>query len=301
VTKPAVLTDRWQYWRKRVDERLKVCLPLGDSNVEPFNLYRAMRYVALGKGKRFRAALVYATGESLGAKTRTLDCPACAVELIHAFSLVHDDLPAMDNDSIRRGKPSCHVEFGEATAILAGDALQSLAFDLLASDSENISLDIRLRMVQILAQATGAFGMAGGQAIDLSAISTICSQSFLENMHRMKTGALIAASVQLGAQAAGNTNPDLLSALEDYGLALGLAFQVTDDILDDTPDARILGKTGGSDRRNNKPTFLTVLGESEARAAAIDYRELALSKLTKLPMDSTVLVELTKFVTRRHN
>ena len=219
-----------------------------------------MRYAVVGTGKRFRAALVYATGEGLGATPTELDLPACAVELVHAFSLVHDDLPAMDDDDLRRGKPSCHVAFGEATAILTGDALQSLAFDLLARESSGYSAQTRLDMVRILAQATGASGMAGGQAIDLSGSAS--SKTALETMHRMKTGALIAAAVQLGARAAGAEDPALLEGLSRYGLVLGLTFQVTDDILDETSETAALGKMRGSDRRQNKPTYLTVLGEA---------------------------------------
>jgi geranylgeranyl pyrophosphate synthase len=260
-----------------------------------------MRYVALGGGKRFRAALVYAVGEGLGARTEDMDLPASAVELIHSFSLVHDDLPAMDDDEVRRGKPSCHVAFDEATAILTGDALQSLAFDILASDSKKYSFELRLEMIQILAKATGGLGMAGGQAIDLSANSALFSETLLETMHQMKTGALIAASIQLGALAAGVNEPDLLAALQDYGLTLGLAYQITDDILDDTSETTVLGKTRGSDRRNDKPTFLTVLGESTARIAAMKHKEVALTKLSSLPLNTKTLLELTEFVTNRHN
>jgi farnesyl diphosphate synthase len=258
-----------------------------------------MRYAIVGTGKRFRAALVYATGEGLGATPTELDLPACAVELIHAFSLVHDDLPAMDDDDLRRGKPSCHVAFGEATAILSGDALQSLAFDLLARESSRYSAQARLDMVRILAQATGASGMAGGQAIDLS--DSASSKNALETMHRMKTGALIEAAVQLGARAAGAEDPALLEGLNHYGLMLGLAFQVTDDILDETSETAALGKMRGSDRRQNKPTYLTVLGEATARQAAAQYHQQAREALSGLPMDATALMALTDFVTTRHH
>ena len=301
MTDSAVLIDRWEHWRHRVDECLEAYLPAPNIDVELLNLHMAMRYVALGGGKRFRAALVYAVGEGLGARTEDMDLPASAVELIHSFSLVHDDLPAMDDDEVRRGKPSCHVAFDEATAILTGDALQSLAFDILASHSKNYSFELRLEMIQILAKATGGFGMAGGQAIDLGANSALFSETLLETMHQMKTGALIAASIQLGALAAGVNEPDLLVALQDYGLTLGLAYQITDDILDDTSETAVLGKTRGSDRRNDKPTFLTVLGESAARIAAVKYRDTALTKLSGLPLNTKILLELTEFVTNRHN
>jgi geranylgeranyl pyrophosphate synthase len=258
-----------------------------------------MRYTVVGAGKRFRAALVYATGEGLGATPAELDLPACAVELVHAFSLVHDDLPAMDDDDLRRGKPSCHVAFGEATAILTGDALQSLAFNLLARQSSGYSVQSRLDMVRILAQATGASGMAGGQAIDLSGSAS--SITALETMHRMKTGALIAAAVQLGARAAGAEDPALLKRLSRYGLALGLTFQVTDDILDETSETAALGKMRGSDRRQNKPTYLTILGEAHSRRAVTQYHQQAHQALAGLPMDVTALMALTDFVTTRHH
>ena len=267
--------------------------------MEPATLHEAMRYAIVGTGKRFRAALVYAAGEGLGATPTELDLPACAVELVHAFSLVHDDLPAMDDDDLRRGKPSCHVAFGEATAILTGDALQSLAFDLLARESSGYSAQTRLDMVRILAQATGASGMAGGQAIDLSGSAS--SKTALETMHRMKTGALIAASVQLGARAAGAEDPALLEDLSRYGLVLGLTFQVTDDILDETSETAALGKMRGSDRRQHKPTYLTVLGEAPARRAAAQYHQRAREALAGLPMNVTALMALTDFVTSRHH
>jgi geranylgeranyl pyrophosphate synthase len=297
VTASAVLTERWDHWRQRVDDRLEQHLPA--AGMEPATLHEAMRYAAISTGKRFRAALVYATGEGLGATATKLDLPACAVELVHAFSLVHDDLPAMDDDDLRRGKPSCHVAYGEAMAILTGDALQSLAFDLLARKSSGYSVQIQLDMVRILAQATGASGMAGGQAIDLS--GSAFSKHTLETMHRMKTGALIAAAVQLGARAAGAEDPNLLESLSRYGLALGLTFQVTDDILDETSETAALGKMRGSDRRQNKPTYLTVLGEALARQAAAQYHQLAREALAELPMDVTTLMALTDFVITRHH
>jgi geranylgeranyl pyrophosphate synthase len=290
-----VLTERWSHWRQRVDNVLEQYLPA--VGTEPSKLHEAMRYAVVGTGKRFRAALVYATGEGLGATPTELDLPACAVELIHAFSLVHDDLPAMDDDDLRRGKPSCHIAFGEATAILTGDALQSLAFDLLARESSGFSAQTRLDMVQILARATGASGMAGGQAIDLSGRAS--SRNALETMHRMKTAALIAAAIKLGARAAGTEEPSLLEKLSNFGLMLGLTFQVTDDILDETSETAALGKMRGSDRQQNKPTYLTVFGEAPARQAATQYHQQAREALVGLPMDVTTLMALTDFVTTR--
>jgi geranylgeranyl pyrophosphate synthase len=299
VTGSAVLNERWSHWRQRVDECFERHLPVAGKDLP--TLHQAMRYAVIGAGKRFRAALVYATGEGLGANSTELDLPACAVELVHAFSLVHDDLPSMDDDNLRRGKPSCHVAFGEATAILTGDALQSLAFDVLARAENEYSAQTRIEMVRILAQATGASGMAGGQAIDLSASGSTSSKTTLETMHRMKTGALISASVQLGARAAGAEDPALLDGLSRYGLVLGLTFQITDDILDETAETAALGKTRGSDRKQNKPTYLTVLGETAARNAAAQYHNEARETLSGLPMDVTVLMALTDFVTTRHH
>ena len=260
-----------------------------------------MRYAALGAGKRFRAALVYATGEMLGAAHPHLDLPACAVELIHTFSLVHDDLPAMDDDVLRRGKPSCHVAFGEATAILTGDALQSLAFDLLVTEVGQPIPHAQLEMVRILAQASGAYGMAGGQAIDLNSAGTSLTSSQLETMHRMKTGALIVASVQLGAQAAGAYDPGLVDGLSRYAQALGLAYQVTDDILDDTSETATLGKIRGADRKQNKPTYLTVFGEEKARQIASRNHGEAINALSALNLDTAYLEALADFVTRRQH
>ena len=297
MTGYAGLTERWSHWRQRVDDCLERHLPA--AGMEPAALHEAMRYAIVGTGKRFRAALVYAAGEGLGAIPTELDLPACAVELVHAFSLVHDDLPAMDDDNLRRGKPSCHIAFGEGTAILTGDALQSLAFDLLARESSGYSAQTRLDMIRILAQATGASGMAGGQAIDLSGSAS--SKNALETMHRMKTGALIAAAVQLGARAAGAEDQALLEGLSRYGLMLGLTFQVTDDILDETSETAALGKMRGSDRRRNKPTYFTVLGENPARRAAAQYHQRAREALVGLPMDVTALMALTDFVTTRHH
>ena len=292
-----MLTELWSHWRQRVDDCLEQYLPT--AGMEPATLHEAMRYAVVGTGKRFRAALVYAAGEGLGATPTELDLPACAVELVHAFSLVHDDLPAMDDDNLRRGKPSCHVAFGEGTAILTGDALQSLAFDLLARESSRYSAQTRLDMVQILSQATGSSGMAGGQAIDLSGSAS--SKTALETMHRMKTGALIAASLQLGARAAGAEDPALLEGLSRYGLVLGLTFQVTDDILDETSETAALGKMRGSDRRQHKPTYFTVLGEAPARQVAAQYHQRAREALAGLPMDVTALIALTDFVTNRQH
>jgi geranylgeranyl diphosphate synthase type II len=220
--------------RARIESALDRRLPL--VNTEPQRLHAAMRYVTLGGGKRLRAALVIATGEALGAPPDVLDVPACALELVHAYSLVHDDLPAMDNDDLRRGKPTCHKAFDEATAILAGDALQTLAFELLASDPAlRIDPAQRLAMLTRLAQASGAAGMAGGQAIDLGAVGRPMALADVTDMHARKTGALIRASVALGALSVPNIDAARLAQLDAYACAIGLAFQITDDILDVDP------------------------------------------------------------------
>ena len=294
------LKHRWPIWVERLEGKLHLVLPGGDQT--PGYLHQAMRYAVLGPGKRFRAALVYATGESLGVDLNILDVPACAVELVHAFSLIHDDLPAMDDDAFRRGKPSCHLAFDEATAILAGDALQTLAFESIADDSHvGVSDTTRLRMITILAQAVGSRGMAGGQTIDLQSTDQALSEGALKTLHAMKTGALISASVTLGAVASTSINPKSLDALQRYAEAVGLGFQITDDILDEVSDPTLLGKPQGADKRRGKSTYLSLLGESTARRAAETQLALAKQALQALPLDTSLLNELAQFaIERRH-
>ena len=265
--------------RARSEATLERLLPPADLPVA--RLAVAMRYAALGGGKRLRAALVYATGEALGADRDTLDAPAAAVELIHAYSLVHDDLPAMDDDELRRGKPTCHRAFGEATAILTGDALQSLAFEVLA-DAAVIPAGQRLAMLRELAVASGARGMAGGQALDLAAEGQRLPLAELEAVHRGKTGALIAASVRLGALAALAPDAPQLAALGEYGQALGLCFQIRDDILDVEGDTATLGKTAGADAAHGKATFPALLGLDGARDRARREYQRAVSAVAPL-------------------
>jgi geranylgeranyl pyrophosphate synthase len=259
-----------------------------------------MRYVALGGGKRLRAALVVATGEALGAQPAVLDVPACALELVHAYSLVHDDLPAMDNDDLRRGKPTCHRAFDEATAILAGDALQTLAFELLARDPA-LAIDParRLAMLTQLAQATGSTGMAGGQAIDLGAVGLPLALAELADMHARKTGALIRASVALGALSAPNIDAARLAQLDAYACAIGLAFQITDDILDVEGDTATLGKPQGSDQKHAKPTYPALLGLERARALAREQHTVALESLRNLGDNGKLLGEIADFILDR--
>ncbi len=265
--------------RARSEATLERLLPPADLPVA--QLAAAMRYAALGGGKRLRAALVYATGEALGADRDALDAPAAAVELIHAYSLVHDDLPAMDDDDLRRGKPTCHRAFDEATAILAGDALQTLAFEVLA-DAAVIPAAQRLAMLRELAVASGARGMAGGQALDLAAQGRRPTLPELEAVHRGKTGALIAASVRLGALAVLAPDAPQLAALGEYGQALGLCFQIRDDILDVEGDTATLGKTAGADIAHGKATFPALLGLDGAHDRARREYQRAVSALAPL-------------------
>lgn len=258
-----------------------------------------MRYATLNGGKRLRAGLVYATGTALGATEAVLDVPACALELIHAYSLVHDDLPAMDDDDLRRGRPTVHKAFDDATAILAGDALQTLAFELLARDP---SLDIpaprRLAMLARLAAASGSIGMAGGQAIDLAAVGRSLTLDALQDMHTRKTGALIRAAVVLGALAA-DADSETLARLDDYARHIGLSFQIVDDILDIEGDTATLGKPQGSDRDRQKPTYPALLGLDRARQLAHEHHAAALVTLGSLGDNARILREIADFVIRR--
>jgi len=265
-------------WRARVERALERWLP--GETIHPSRLHRAMRYAMLGGGKRIRPLLVYATAQAVGIPAATVDGCACAVELIHGYSLVHDDLPAMDDDDLRRGRPTCHRAFDEATAILAGDALQALAFYVLAHDPDLRAGDgVRTRMIAELALAAGSRGMAGGQAIDLAAQGRELDLAQLEDMHIHKTGALIRAAVRLAAQAAPGLDPALLGRLDRYAKCVGLAFQIRDDILDVTGDTRTLGKRAGADAARDKPTYPTLLGLEGARERA---RELLLEALEAL-------------------
>ncbi|RTL23027.1 MAG: polyprenyl synthetase family protein [Burkholderiales bacterium] len=243
----------------------------------PAGLGEAMRYAVLGGGKRLRPLLVLASCESVGGNVFAAMRAACAVELIHAYSLVHDDMPCMDDDVLRRGKPTTHVAFGEAQAMLAGDAMQALAFEVLTPD-EGIEPALQARLCSLLARAAGYDGMAGGQAIDLASVGKPLDETTLRDMHRRKTGVLLQASVLMGA-ACGPLSAVARQSLSDYGAALGLAFQVVDDILDVTQDSALLGKTAGKDQEANKPTYVSVLGMEPARALAQQLRSQAKAAL----------------------
>ncbi len=289
--------DILQRYRQRAEDALARCLP--SDTTPPARLHAAMRYATLGGGKRVRACLVYATGEALGADLAVLDAPACAIELIHAYSLVHDDLPCMDDDDLRRGQPTCHRAYDEATALLVGDALQTLAFELLSSPQPRLDAQRQLRMVHTLATASGAAGMAGGQAIDLASVGERLDLPALEDMHRRKTGALIEASVRLGVQAAPAVDHDTERDLERYAAALGLAFQIVDDILDVEGDTATLGKTSGADQARDKPTYPAVMGLAPAKAKAAELHATALASVRRLSHNGRVLSHLADYILRR--
>ncbi len=259
-----------------------------------------MHYAVMGGGKRMRPLLVYASGTTFGAPLERLDAAAVAVEIIHAYSLVHDDLPAMDDDALRRGMPTCHVEFGEAMAILAGDALQALAFEVLANDAlAGIDSRTRLDMLRVLAHACGSHGMAGGQAFDLSAVGQSLTANELERMHVHKTGALIRASVHLGALAAGCTDAATLEALGHYAHCVGLAFQIRDDILDVEGSTERIGKTAGKDAEQDKPTYPAILGLQASAAHLDELTEQALRSIEPLGDAAQTLRDLARFIAER--
>lgn len=265
-------------------------------------LYEAMRYSVMNGGKRVRPLLAYAACEALGAAPEQANGAACAVELIHAYSLVHDDLPAMDDDDLRRGQPTTHKAFDEACAILAGDGLQSLAFSALLDPTlTTLDAETRLRMVNGLAFAAGPAGMVGGQAIDLGSVGLKLDQAALEYMHRHKTGALIEASVQLGALASGQATDANLQALSAYARAIGLAFQVQDDILDVESDTATLGKRQGADIARDKPTYPALMGLEQAKSYALELRDQALNALRPFDAAAEPLRELARYIVdRRH-
>lgn len=284
--------------RVRVERALDHWLP--PETTQPGKLHGAMRYAALGEGKRVRPVLVYAAGQALGAQPDCLDAAACAVELIHAYSLVHDDLPAMDDDDLRRGRPTCHKAYDEATAILAGDALQTLAFRVLCED-DNLCIDRidRLRMIAELAHASGSRGMAGGQALDMQATGRDIDLAELENLHIHKTGALILASVRLGALAAGAAHDAGLLNLERYAKCIGLAFQVHDDVLDVEGETQVLGKTRGKDAAAAKATYPALMGLDAARKMARELIDQALENIARFDDSADPLRQLARYIIGR--
>ncbi|AYO36539.1 MULTISPECIES: (2E,6E)-farnesyl diphosphate synthase [Serratia] len=296
-------SDQLQALRQRADRTLLdfiAPLPFNDGN-----MVAAMRHGALLGGKRLRPFLVYTTGQMFGVSLNNLDAPAAAVECIHAYSLIHDDLPAMDDDDLRRGQPTCHIKFGEANAILAGDALQTLAFTILAdADMPDVALRDRLAMVSELATASGVAGMCGGQSLDLEAEDKQIGLEALEQIHRHKTGALIRAAVRLGALAAGEPGRKALPQLDRYAAAIGLAFQVQDDILDVVGETEKIGKRQGADQQHGKSTYPALLGLDSAKAKAWDLYQEALAALDTLAAQSyntAPLRALASFIIERDN
>lgn len=275
-----------------LDNRLQNDLPQLE------RLYAAIRYSVIGGGKRIRPILAYASYEVFGAPDSSADAAAGAVELIHAYSLIHDDLPAMDNDDLRRGQPTCHRAFDEATAILAGDALQALAFEWI-SQADQWQPDTRLKMTTLLARAAGPQGMVGGQAIDLGAVGLQLDQQRLEDMHQRKTGALIRASVQLGALATEQVTQQQLSALNQYADCIGLAFQVQDDILDVEGNTNVLGKSHGADAARGKPTFPALLGLERAHQLALSLSNQAIAALNGFGDSAIRLRQLARYIVER--
>jgi farnesyl diphosphate synthase len=293
--------SNFQTWsvahQNRFEDVLRNLLPSAD--VAPQRLHAAMRYSVLDGGKRVRPLLAFAAGELVGADVARLNMAAAAVELIHAYSLVHDDMPCMDDDVLRRGKSTCHVQFDEATALLVGDALQSLAFQLLAEQPLSDDPLRQLQMLKLLATASGSRGMAGGQAIDLDSVGKQLSLPELEFMHIHKTGALIRAAVLLGAQCGAALDEAQLNRLDRFGKCVGLAFQVVDDVLDSEADTATLGKTAGKDADNDKPTYVTLLGVQAAKKMAVELHAEALNMLDGFGDEARRLRELADFIVLR--
>ena len=292
------LKEYLTFCQNRVEKALDARLP--SENILPQRLHEAMRYSTLDGGKRMRPMLTYCTGKALGLEADVLDGAACAVEFIHVYSLIHDDLPAMDDDDLRRGKATSHIAFDEATAILAGDALQALAFETLAHDSTmQASAEQRLQMITTLTKASGSQGMVGGQAIDLASVGKTISLPELENMHIHKTGALIRASVNMAALSKADIDPQVATKLDHYAKCIGLSFQVKDDILDEESDTATLGKTQGKDQDNDKPTYPALLGLAGAKEKAQELHEQAIASLSDFGSEADLLRDLSLYIIQR--
>jgi geranylgeranyl pyrophosphate synthase len=291
------MLERLHSFQQRINQVLETTIA-ERRHTMPERLFDAINYSVLDAGKRLRPALTYAVGEALGTPLSLLDAPAAAVELIHCYSLVHDDLPAMDDDDLRRGKPTTHIAFDEATAILVGDALQAMAFDILSQANE-LTCAQRLEMIRVLSRAAGANGMVAGQMRDIMAEQTPLTIDELRRLHQQKTGALIETAVSFGGLASTNANEAILHGLERYGAHLGLAFQIQDDILDVTETSSQLGKPQGSDERNDKTTFVSLLGLSDAKNEAIKHVSLAKSVLHECQLQSSLLTDLCDYIVER--
>lgn len=294
--------DDFADWMSEIQQRSEHALArfLPPADNLPTRLHDAMRYASLGGGKRIRPLLAFAAGQLTGAAPERLEVVACAVEFIHAYSLVHDDLPCMDNDVLRRGRPTCHVEYDEATALLVGDSLQSLAFELMAEHPIADTPSDQVDMIALLARASGSRGMAGGQAIDLASVGQPLDQPELELMHALKTGALIRAAILLGARCGAPMSPEQHSALDRFAKRVGLLFQVVDDILDCTANTATLGKTAGKDEAADKPTYVSLLGLPEAKEYAQNLHRDALASLSSFGASARRLTELANFICHRH-
>ncbi len=288
-------------WSRNVQSHMETALArvLPDAAIAPTTLHAAMRYAALGGGKRIRPMLAFAAGEAVGADPMRVEYAACAVELIHVYSLTHDDLPSMDDDDLRRGKPTCHVQFDEATALLVGDALQSRAFEVLAEPLACGDAATQVAMLALLAKASGSRGMAGGQATDLAATGKTLELTELEFMHIHKTGALIQAAIVLGAMSGGALPATSRAALERYAHCVGLAFQVMDDVLDAETDTATLGKTAGKDAAQGKATYLTLMSAKEARTYAHELIDDALAAIALFGAAGTRLADIARFIIER--
>jgi geranylgeranyl pyrophosphate synthase len=292
------LKEYLSFCQQRVEKALE--MRLTSEHILPQKLHAAMRYCVLGGGKRMRPMLTYCTAKTLDISPEAVDGIACAVEFIHVYSLIHDDLPAMDDDDLRRGKPACHIAFDEATAILAGDALQALAFEILAHDASiSASAENRLKMIATLAKASGSQGMVGGQAIDLESVGTSLNLPELENMHIHKTGALIRASVTMATLAKVDIDPDVATKLDHYAKCIGLSFQVKDDILDEESDTATLGKTQGKDKEHAKPTYPALLGMVGAKQKAQELHEKAIESLAIFGAEADLLRDLSLYIIQR--
>ncbi|MDO6385863.1 polyprenyl synthetase family protein [Uliginosibacterium sp. 31-12] len=289
-------TDWMAQQQQRAEHALEAALPA--AGIAPERLHEAMRYTTLGGGKRVRPLLAFAAGELSGAPVASLNAVACALECIHVYSLVHDDMPCMDDDALRRGKPTVHVQYDEATALLVGDALQTQAFDILSAPGLFADPARQLRALHTLSRASGSRGMAGGQAIDLASVGKELTRAELEVMHLHKTGALIRAAVLLGALA-GEVSDEALQHLDRYAKSIGLLFQVVDDILDATADTATLGKTAGKDAANDKPTYVSILGLAESRALAAELTAEAEQALAGFGSEASRLRELAHYITSR--
>ena len=289
-------------WQQKAQAQTELLLErfLPSENQVPHTLHEAMRYVTLGGGKRLRPLLVLAASELGDADQNAVEQAMAAIEMVHVYSLVHDDMPAMDNDSLRRGKPTCHVKYDEATALLVGDALQTQAFDVLSRPT-GLPAERQIAMLSTLAKASGSLGMAGGQAIDLANVGKAMNQAQLEQMHSLKTGALIRAAVVLGALACPDLDSDDVRTLDNYAARLGLAFQIIDDVLDCEADTATLGKTAGKDSDNDKPTYVKLMGLQTARAYAETLTAEAAALLEPFGAKALRLNQLAQFVTARKN